>query len=182
MIIPIAKNLGLTCYTRESCTAADVGCVNHIVDLVMSESHHVPTCDYIQIFSGWASCMLKKRKKLRAKKMERRRYWLTRTVFPSLLLHQMIEFRCTIARVLRTIKVGRLLTFLAPHMVAVRKRTSDDLGVFMVVSGHEHRPLAPISVLAEGRASEYHGRTFDSIREQRKKPFPSRSRYCTARR
>jgi len=67
MMITIAKNLGLTCYTRESCTAADVRRVNHIVDLVISESHHVPTCDYIQIFSGWASCMLKRRKKLRAK-------------------------------------------------------------------------------------------------------------------
>jgi hypothetical protein len=146
-----------------------------------AESHHVPTCDYIQISSGWASCMLKKRDILRAK-MESRQYWLTRTIFPSLLLHQTIEFRCTIARVLRTIKVDRLVTLLAPRMVAVRKRTSDDLSPFMVVSGHEHRPLAPISVLAEGRASEYHRRTFDSIREQKKKPFPSRSKYCTARR
>ena len=90
MIIIIAKGLGLTCYTRESCTAGDVRRVNHIVELVISESHNVPTCDYIQIFSGSASCMLKKGKKLRAKKTESRRYWLTRTIFPSLLLHQMI--------------------------------------------------------------------------------------------
>ncbi len=89
MMITIANGLELTCYMRESCTAADVGRVNHIVDLAMSESHHVPTCDYIPIFSGWASCMLKKRKKLRAK-TEGYRYWLTRTIFPSLFLHQMI--------------------------------------------------------------------------------------------
>ena len=90
MIITIAKSLGLTYYTRESCTAANVGRVNHIVGLVMSESHHVPTFDYIPIFSQWASCMLKKGKKLRANKIESHQYWLTRTIFPSLLLHQMI--------------------------------------------------------------------------------------------
>jgi len=90
MMITIAKDLRLTCYTRESCTAADVERVNHIVDLVMYESHHVPTCDYTLIFSGWASCMLKKRKKLRTKKIESCRYWLTRTIFPPLLFHQMI--------------------------------------------------------------------------------------------
>ena len=86
------------------------------------------------------------------------------------------------ARVLWNIRIDRLLTMLAPHVVAVRKWTNDDLSFFMFVSGHEHRPLAPIPVLAEGWVSEYHGRTFDSIREQRKKPFPSRSRYCIARR
>jgi hypothetical protein len=68
MVITILKGLELTCYMRESCTAADVGHVNHFVGLVMSESHHLPTCDYIPIFSEWASCMLKKTKKLRAKK------------------------------------------------------------------------------------------------------------------
>jgi hypothetical protein len=144
-MIAIAKGLGLSYYTRVSCTAADVGCVNHIVDLVISESHHVLTSDYIPIFSGWASYMLEKRKKLRAKKTESRRYWLTRTIFPSLLLHQMIQFRCTIARVLWTTKVNRLLTLLAPRMVAVRKRTSEHLSLFMVISGHEHRPFAILS-------------------------------------
>ena len=156
--------------------------VNHIVDVVISESHHVPTCDYIPILSGSASCMLKKRNKLRAKKVESRRYWLTRTIFPALLLHQMIQFRCTIARVLWTIKVDRLLTLLAPRMVAVRKRTSDDQSFFMLVSGDEHRPLAPIPVLVQGQASEDNEHTFDSLREQRRKPIPSRSRYCIVRR
>jgi hypothetical protein len=61
MMTTTGKGLGLTCCTRESCTAVDVGRVNHVVDLVMSESHHVPTCDYIPIFSEWASYMLKKR-------------------------------------------------------------------------------------------------------------------------
>jgi hypothetical protein len=72
MIITMANGLELTCYTRESYTTANVGRVNHI-DPVMSESHHVPTCDYIPIFSVWASCMLEKRKKLRVKKMESHR-------------------------------------------------------------------------------------------------------------
>ena len=34
-------------------------------------------------------------------------------------------------------------------MVAVWKRTSDDINFFVFISGNEHRPLAPISTLAE---------------------------------
>ena len=88
-MITITEGLGLTCYTQESCTAAGVGHVNDIVEIEMSESHHIPTCDYIPISSGSASCMLKT-KKFRAKNMKNRQYWLTRTIFPSLFLHQMI--------------------------------------------------------------------------------------------
>jgi hypothetical protein len=33
-------------------------------------------------------------------------------------------------------------------MVAVRKRTRDDINFFEVISGHEHRSLAPTSTLA----------------------------------
>ena len=61
-MITITEGLGLTCYMRESSTEIDVGRVNHIVDIVLSESYHVPTCDYIPIFSGSASCMLKTKK------------------------------------------------------------------------------------------------------------------------
>lgn len=62
VMITIIEGLGLTCYTRESSTATDVGRVNHIVDIVLSESYRVPTCDYIPIFFGSAPCMLKTKK------------------------------------------------------------------------------------------------------------------------
>jgi hypothetical protein len=36
-------------------------------------------------------------------------------------------------------------------MVAVRKRTDDDVSFFVFISGHEHRPLAPIPTLTGAR-------------------------------
>jgi hypothetical protein len=51
--------------------------------------------------------------------------------------------------VLWTTEVDRLLTLLAPYMVAVQKRADDDVYFLVFISGHEHRPLASISTLTE---------------------------------
>ena len=44
---------------------------------------------------------------------------------------------------LRSAKIDRLLTLFAPRMLAFRERTNDDLDLFVIVSGHERRTLAP---------------------------------------
>ena len=40
-------------------------------------------------------------------------------------------------------ELDRLLTLFAPRILAFRKRANDDLDLFVIVSGHEHRTLAP---------------------------------------
>jgi hypothetical protein len=48
-----------------------------------------------------------------------------------------------------TINIERLLTLFTPRVVAVRKRTNDEIGFIVFVSGHEHRPLAPIPIFGK---------------------------------
>jgi hypothetical protein len=47
--------------------------------------------------------------------------------------------------------IDRLLILLAACMGSVRKRTGDDVTFFVFISGHEHRPLAPIPALTRAR-------------------------------
>jgi hypothetical protein len=48
---------------------------------------------------------------------------------------------------LRSAAVDWLLTLFAPGMLTVRKRTNDDLGLFVIISSNEHRPLAPVPTI-----------------------------------
>lgn len=64
-------------------------------------------------------------------------------------------------------EVDRLLTLFAPCMLAFRKRTNDDLDLFVVVSGHEHRTPAPDPTIGTRTVKVEHGRTFGSVGEWR---------------
>ena len=46
---------------------------------------------------------------------------LTWAVPPSLLFHEVVQLRCSVTRVFRSILFDRLLTLFAPHVVACRK-------------------------------------------------------------
>ena len=58
---------------------------------------------------------------------------ITRAMFPASKVHEVFEFRGTVARVLRTPDLNCLRTRLAPRVYTSRKR-ADDLLCFLVLS------------------------------------------------
>jgi hypothetical protein len=63
-------------------------------------------------------------------------------MFPTLLLHQMVEFGSSIARMRRSRVVNLLGARLAPDMVATRNGTGKDSGILVLLAIHESFALA----------------------------------------
>jgi len=79
-----------------------------------------------------------------------------RTMFPPHFLHQMLQLRRPVARMIRAAADDRLLALFAPYMVAVALGTHDMDHLRVVFTIHEPRALAFAAMDLNGELDQFH--------------------------